>query len=167
MVEEILDISRKARHRARSNEAENFHAAIVADPEAPGTTSDIDSALLTANGVDSAVAAEPNHQLVVTSRGGMVDILRSEEIISNIRASVLVADGPGCGCRDGRNLGDEFLREIARRVRVAFDVVVAAVPFPCRGPFDGSARYAVESRALRSGCGAPPAPEVILDSVAA
>ena len=78
----------------------------------------------------------------------MVDVPRGEKIVRHIRANVLVAHTPHSSRRHGRDLADKLFVEVPRRVGVALDVVLPAIPLPGRGPGDGGARSGVESRAL-------------------
>lgn len=96
MIEEILDVPLVIQYGTRGDKAENFHAAVVADVKGPGPPSDVDIGLEASDGTNSAVATEPDHQLVVTAGRRVVDVSRREEIVRHIRASVLVANGPGC-----------------------------------------------------------------------
>jgi hypothetical protein len=97
IIEEVLDIPREIRHGAGSNEAENFHAAVVAHVQAPGATPDVHRRFEASDGVDAAVAPEPDHQLVVAAGSGVVDVCCGEEVVGDVRADVGVADGPdGC-----------------------------------------------------------------------
>lgn len=144
IVEEVLDVAREARDRAASDKAKDFHAAVVAHVQAPGSAGKSDRCSVAANGIDTAVAAEPDHKLVIATGSRVVDICCSEKIVRDVGSDVSVADSPDGGSWDRGDLRDKLLREITRRVGVALDVVVAACPLPGRGPRDTRAGDRVE-----------------------
>ena len=127
-----------------------FNAAIVANPQRPGAAADIDISLETADGIDAAVALQPDHQLVVARRRSMVDIPCREQVIRHIRADISVTNTPLRSSRHGGDPADKLLIEVLRGVGVALDVVLPAVPLPGRGLGDGGAGRGVKSRALRA-----------------
>lgn len=129
IIVEVLDIPGEVQNRTGRDEAKHFHAAVVADPKAPRPPADIHRTLEASNGV-GAVATKPDHQLIVTGRGGVADILRGVEVVRDVSADVLVADAPKGSCRNGGDLGDEPLSEVARGAGIALHVVLAAVLFP-------------------------------------
>lgn len=144
IIVEIFDISGEVRDRASSNKTKHLHAAVVADPQRPRAAADVDVRLEAANGVDAAVATEPDHQLIVAGRSGVVDVAGGEEVVGDVGADVGVADAPDGGGGHGGDLRDELLAEVAGGVGVALDVVLPAVPLPGGGPGDGGAGGGVE-----------------------
>lgn len=144
IVEEILDVAREARDRAASNKAKDFHAAVVAHVKAPRAASERDRGGVAADRVNAAVAAKPDHKLVIAAGCRVVDICCGEEVVRDVGSDVCVAYGPDGRGRDGRDLRNEFLREVTGGVGVALDVVVAAGPLPGRGPRNTRARDRVE-----------------------
>jgi hypothetical protein len=58
-----------------------------------GTLTDCHHTLRSANGVD-VVSGEPDHELVVTTAGVVVDVRRSEQIVCNVAADVVGVINP-------------------------------------------------------------------------
>lgn len=106
----------------------------------------------------------PNHELVVTAVGDVVDIGGREEIVGDIGVDVGVAVGPRDRGGNAADLADQLLVEGDARVGVGLDVGVATAPVPGGGPGDAVAGDGVHGGALGAGAGVL-APKVVTDRV--
>src|SRR5690606_1487182 len=79
----------------------------------------------------------PDHDLIVPAGNLMVRVRRREEIIRNIGADLVTLIPPLSLVGNAINLAHELLgRELAARVGVALDVILAAGPRPLAVPLD-------------------------------
>lgn len=111
---EVLDIGGEIRDRAGCDEGVHFHRAVEAVEKLPGAAADCDHALRGADGVD-VVSSQPigavsivtkhvrliggylpDHELVVSAAGSVVDVLGGKEIISNVASDIGGVIGPVC-----------------------------------------------------------------------
>lgn len=100
----------------------------------------------------------PDHELIVTAAELVVGIRRREQIIGDVGAHIAALVPPHGHAGDAADAADDALvGELAARVRVALDVVLAAGPRPVRVPRHAVGVDAVDVGALvaRARAGTP------------
>lgn len=108
----------------------------------------------------------PDHQLVVTTGRGVVNVRSSEEIVGDVSADISVVVAPLHSRRDLRDIADQLFFELHARVRVGLDGVLGAGPGPSGVPGDTGVRGAVEGCALGAASRVH-SPHVVVDDVGA
>lgn len=165
--EELLDVGVEIGDGALGgDEAVDAHAVVETAPQLPVAAADVGVADLAADGLDIAVPAKPDHELVVTVGVVTVRVGAGEEVVGDVGADVPVVVVPLHHAGHGVYAGDGAAPlDGSARVGVALDVVLAARPLPRAAPADVVRRAAVDVGALRSAARVL-APHVVVDVVA-
>lgn len=77
----------------------------------------------------------PDHELIVTTVGNMIDIRCREEVIRNIGNDVAIAIAPLHRGRNALQIADKLLGEATQlRIGIALDLAAASGPVPGSRP---------------------------------
>ena len=109
----------------------------------------------------------PDHDLVVSRAVDVVGVSGSEDVVCDVAAHAVDIILPLDLCGHALDLAQKLaLCEDLSCVNIALNIVLGALPGPCRAKLDTRAGGAVEVRALRARSGRVLAPEVVENFVA-